>query len=225
MKFELTRYNQNTTEQELLDDLKRVASDLGKSTVTMVEYDKSGKYSSSTIMKRFGGWNFALDKLGLEKSNHYQITDDELLQNIHSVWVKLGRQPRNKEMAKPISKYGANTYVTRFGSWMKALELFIEYVNNEVIATHKINETKIEIARKHQTKRDINWRLRFLVMRRDNFKCISCGRNPATDPQIILHVDHILAWDKGGETVYENLQTLCSVCNIGKSNLAFKEVE
>jgi 5-methylcytosine-specific restriction endonuclease McrA len=56
-------------------------------------------------------------------------------------------------------------------------------------------------------------------MRRDNFKCKNCGRSPATDQSIILHVDHINAWAKGGETILENLQTLCSVCNIGKSDL------
>ena len=27
------------------------------------------------------------------------------------------------------------------------------------------------------------------------------------------------SWAKGGETALENLQTLCSVCNIGKSDL------
>jgi 5-methylcytosine-specific restriction endonuclease McrA len=90
------------------------------------------------------------------------------------------------------------------------------------LQTAKTLETKTEVAPRHKTKRDINWRLRFLVMRKDNFKCVACGRNPANDKEIILHVDHILAWDKGGETVYENLQTLCSVCNIGKSNLDFK---
>ncbi|MDR2876514.1 MAG: HNH endonuclease [Chromatiales bacterium] len=26
-------------------------------------------------------------------------------------------------------------------------------------------------------------------------------------------------WSKGGETVIENLRTLCSLCNIGKSNV------
>jgi 5-methylcytosine-specific restriction endonuclease McrA len=56
-------------------------------------------------------------------------------------------------------------------------------------------------------------------MRRDNFKCKNCGRSPATDTGIILHVDHIKAWANGGETILENLQTLCSVCNIGKSDL------
>ena len=56
-------------------------------------------------------------------------------------------------------------------------------------------------------------------MRQDNFKCKNCGRSPATDPTIILHVDHKTAYANGGETVLENLQTLCSKCNIGKSNL------
>jgi len=31
-------------------------------------------------------------------------------------------------------------------------------------------------------------------------------------------VDHITAWSNGGETILENLQTLCSDCNLGKSN-------
>ncbi|MCX6226606.1 MAG: hypothetical protein NTV01_17965 [Bacteroidia bacterium] len=114
MDFTLKRYNQNTPEQDLLDDLKKAASNLGKDTLTMIEYDKLGKYSSSTILKRLGGWNTALDKIGLKRSNNYQISDEELLQNIQNVWVRLGRQPRNKEMIRPISRYGANTYVTRF---------------------------------------------------------------------------------------------------------------
>ena len=36
---------------------------------------------------------------------------------------------------------------------------------------------------------------------------------------ISLHVDHILAWSKGGETIIENLETLCLECNLGKSNV------
>ncbi|MEW6748894.1 MAG: HNH endonuclease [Candidatus Micrarchaeota archaeon] len=55
-------------------------------------------------------------------------------------------------------------------------------------------------------------------MKRDNFKCKKCGRSPATDQSVILHVDHIKPYSKGGETTIENLETLCSVCNIGKSN-------
>lgn len=70
-----------------------------------------------------------------------------------------------------------------------------------------------------QPKREVSLRLRFRVMRRDNFKCTECGRSPATDPSIILHIDHIKPWSKGGESTFENLRTLCSYCNIGKGNL------
>jgi 5-methylcytosine-specific restriction endonuclease McrA len=47
-------------------------------------------------------------------------------------------------------------------------------------------------------------------------RCRLCGRSPATLPGLQLHIDHIVAWSKGGETVDENLQTLCSDCNYGK---------
>jgi HNH endonuclease len=66
--------------------------------------------------------------------------------------------------------------------------------------------------------RDPSLRLRFLVMRRDSFKCRHCGRSPALHPGLELHVDHV-AWSSGGVTAAENLQTLCSNCNLGKSDL------
>ena len=86
---------------------------------------------------------------------------------------------------------------------------------------NRFNENKkIEIRKEiHKTKREIGLQLRFKVFKRDNFKCCICGASPAKDPDVELHVDHIIPWSKGGETVYENLQTLCSKCNIGKSNL------
>jgi 5-methylcytosine-specific restriction endonuclease McrA len=34
-----------------------------------------------------------------------------------------------------------------------------------------------------------------------------------------LHVDHVKPWSKDGETVLENLQILCNVCNIGKGDV------
>lgn len=80
------------------------------------------------------------------------------------------------------------------------------------------NNTLTEIF-KHKTTRNINWRLRFIVMKRDNFKCQKCGRSPSTDPSVILHIDHKKPYSKGGETIMENLETLCSVCNLGKSDL------
>lgn len=67
--------------------------------------------------------------------------------------------------------------------------------------------------------RDPSLRLRFEVLARDRFTCRFCGASPAKDPSVTLHIDHIVPWSKGGETTLINLQTLCSKCNLGKSNL------
>ena len=72
---------------------------------------------------------------------------------------------------------------------------------------------------RHKSKsRVITDKLRYTVLKRDNFKCTACGASPAKDPSIELHVDHIIPWSKGGETIIENLQTLCSRCNLGKGD-------
>ncbi len=69
------------------------------------------------------------------------------------------------------------------------------------------------------TRRTISSKLRYQVLKRDNFKCCACGASPAKDSSVELHIDHIIPWSKGGETTLENLQTLCSKCNLGKSDL------
>lgn len=222
MKFELEEHHRDIDEKELLNDLKRVASKLKKNSVTCREQNKYGEYSITPFKKRFGSWFNALKKAGLQKTmTPTNVPKEELFRNLEEVWTKIGRQPRYREMIKPLSKYLGGVYTNRFGTWRKALEKFILYVNNKDLASLEQSMTNVEVEKisKHKTKREANWRLRFLVMRRDNFKCKVCGRSPATNPEIVLHVDHIKAWANGGETTFENLQTLCSKCNIGKSNL------
>jgi len=70
----------------------------------------------------------------------------------------------------------------------------------------------------HNSSKSISDKLRYQVLKRDSFKCCACGASPAKDPSVELHIDHIIPWSKGGENTAENLQTLCSKCNLGKSN-------
>lgn len=58
--------------------------------------------------------------------------------------------------------------------------------------------------------------MRWQVFQRDNWKCVACGRGSHHD--VILQVDHILPRSKGGRDAIENFQTLCHICNSGKSN-------
>ena len=62
-------------------------------------------------------------------------------------------------------------------------------------------------------------RLTFMVHQRDGFKCVKCGRSPATHPGTVLEVDHKRPRSRGGLTIYSNLRTLCRKCNLGKGNL------
>ncbi|MBT8349562.1 MAG: HNH endonuclease [Sulfurovum sp.] len=58
---------------------------------------------------------------------------------------------------------------------------------------------------------------------KDGAKCNLCGATPNDGAK--LHVDHIIPWAKGGETVLENLQILCEKCNVGKSDILPEEIE
>ena len=170
---------------------------------------------------------------GLKLNVKRDITNEDMFVEIERLWVKLGRQPTTTDIKKGESRYSLNTYSRHFGSWRSALLSFIDYVNGKDEHDPPSNETLIIQSHQepsstnhdevfevtHKTPREPNLRLRFKVLQRDRFKCCICGASPAKDPAVELHVDHIFPWSKGGETVLENLQTLCSKCNGGKSNL------
>ncbi|TGE34257.1 HNH endonuclease [Desulfosporosinus sp. Sb-LF] len=222
MKFELEEFHRNVSDEDLIEDLRRVAMKLGKSSVTIDEYNERGKFHNTTFTRRFGSWFTCLGKAGLERTRNLNIPTEDLFQNLEGMWKKLSRQPRYNDMVSSVSMYSAGTYERRFGSWRGALESFIKVVDNSTLQTNDLNDdiSNVKSSKEEkQGKRTINWRLRFLVMRRDNFKCKICGASPATNPEVLLHIDHIQPWSKGGKTVIENLQTLCSICNIGKSDL------
>src|SRR5690606_17023247 len=116
-----------------------------------------------------------------------------------------GRQPKYAEVVKPMSRYSISSYEDKFGTWRKALEEFIKYVNSnedqnkenndtaQVIELNNIKakETKrCKVERIKRTPRKINLRMRWLILQRDNFSCNKCGASPAKTPSIVLHVDH-----------------------------------
>ena len=93
-------------------------------------------------------------------------------------------------------------------------EMFVEY-DDEHLDVCSI--TDIRYVKKRETKRrirsEMTLRLRYSIMKRDNFMCVLCGRRP---PEVELHVDHIKPVSKGGTNDESNLRTLCADCNMGK---------
>lgn len=221
-------------EELLLEDMRKVAQELENISITIADYDRVGKYGSSVICKRFGGWNKAKDVANLKIGRVYNSTEEDYFENITNVWQALGRMPKYQEMVAPLSKLNISSYERKFGTWRAALEQFVEYINtkdeaietavpqyNENIVATEIVDIVMPAKKekvKKRTNRIANLRQRFRVMKRDGFKCILCGVSPATNPRCELHIDHIIPWSHGGETIEENLRTLCSHCNLGRSN-------
>lgn len=218
MHFELTHDRRNITNEDLLADIRRVASEQSEQLLKQRTYKEFGKYGVTTVIRRFGSWNLAVEAAGLEKTVERNIPDEELFVALYELWLQLGRQPTYSEVQKPACRYVVTTYERRFGSWRKALEAFVQYANSEELdGPNSTPKNRTSVSRR--TSRSINWRLRFKVLERDHFHCCACGASPSITPGVQLQVDHIVPWSNGGETELDNLQTLCFVCNQGKSNL------
>jgi hypothetical protein len=113
----------------LLNEIKRIAKKIGKDTMTYKEFKAAGgKVSDRVIAKRFGTWNAGLKKAGLSIHRRSDISNDELFVAIDELWSKLGRQPKRDEI-KRLGRFTATTYERRFGSWLKALEAFVQWKN------------------------------------------------------------------------------------------------
>jgi len=215
MRFELEAHHRNVPSEELLGELRRVAVSLGRSTVTIDQFNEHAKFHSSTLARRFGSWFKALEAAGLSKTRNLNLTNEQLFENLVAVWLKLGRQPKYQDLTREHSLFSAGTYENRFGTWRKGLEAFVSWANEGVSPQH----TPPTASRSYQRRgpRSINWRLRALVLMRDGARCQLCGAEARHGS--LLHVDHVVPWSKGGETTLANLRVLCHVCNIGKSDI------
>lgn len=91
--------------EELIADLKNVAIQLNKESMSSKEYEEHGKYSKETYFKRFHTWDHALQAAGLKpfvQVSSQRIDDKELLKEIERVWVNLGRQPTSTDIKKEL---------------------------------------------------------------------------------------------------------------------------
>lgn len=117
--------------------------------------------------------------------------EEALFENLANIWQQLGRQPVGKDLDKAKAagnlKFSLGTYEKRFGSWNKALQAFIDYINessenkNIVVGSTQIKKRRDS---PELTPRKINWRLRATILIRDNCICKMCGASPENIDQL-----------------------------------------
>ena len=211
--------------EEIIKRLQTIAQQTGRNSVKKSELAQNNGPRDKPIRRLFGTYRKALEAAGLSQNKGgVRYTDEECYENLLAVWTSLGRQPNFGELKISPSRVGPKAYILRWGSWRKALQAFIDRVNQDAPAEiQRINLSDDSVdkeAKVKRTSRDIRLGIRYTILVRDRFRCVLCGRSPAADLSVSLHIDHIKAWANGGETELENLRTLCSDCNLGKGSRA-----
>lgn len=219
------------SKDDLINELKRVHALMGTEPLTAKNFNRHSITSDAVIRHHFGTFREGLDAAAIPRPpwKTRTFTDRECFENIADLWAHYGRSPHFREMFQPPSRIQAKTYIDRWGTWRKAKKAFVDWANADDTIQEAQREpydrngqdfTRITTASR-QTEadcREVRPGLRFKVFQRDLFRCVACGRSPATHLNIELHADHILAVANGGKTTLENLQTLCHECNLGKGH-------
>lgn len=215
MEFTYTDKTNKISDEDIIKDLLRVKNDIYKNNqITLKEYCQYGKYGSKAIRNHFGTWNNLLDKLQIQKTKvDEHLSKEDIFCLIEKLWINLERQPNLREF-ESMTHHTKKIIISNFGKWSTCLKEFVDWINNK----NENNKPTLKTNIKHKTPREPSKSLRYDVLKRDNFKCVICGKSPSTTPNIELHIDHIIPYSLGGETTIDNLQTLCSECNLGKSN-------
>jgi len=118
--FEITR--KNVSNDHLFKDLIRVALKLNQGTISITEYNIHGEYNSSTYCNRFGTWNVALKRSGLEKNEeNKKVSIKELILDLQHLAQKRGTTMISKTEYDKYGRYSAFTICKYFGSWNEAL--------------------------------------------------------------------------------------------------------
>jgi hypothetical protein len=145
MKFELSHNKRNITDNDLLDDMRRVANEKKESILKQATYKDSGVYGVTTVIRRFGSWNKAVETAGLDKTVDRNISNEELFEALYELWVRIGGQPNYSDVQKPNCHYHVTTYERRFGSWRAALEGFVSYMNEKDTPSPPAKDAKAAI--------------------------------------------------------------------------------
>lgn len=119
--------------------------------------------------------------------------------------------------------------LSRLSKWTM-LGLKASYIRNMLNKGHSLSQIsdKLKENNKRQSEQEykkqrklrkyMDLKTRWLVLKRDDFKCKACGRN---SKETILSVDHINSIRNGGDNDLKNYQTLCRDCNLGKGKESY----
>lgn len=183
----------------------------------------------------------------LENLDAQDISEQtDRVQLVHGKWVSLDEAARRVELSPIIKRFGTWA-VTEYGveclttpyaipkhrlgeqDWLKHMHgkvwILFEDFRDAFATAQRFFARSVKPAptqttstrERHRRRQSLSNRVKFLVLRRDNYRCQLCGRKAIDGVQI--DIDHKVALANGGTNDIENLWALCHPCNNGKSTL------
>lgn len=158
--------------EEVISELRRVATDLNSVRLTQNQFKQYGRVSLGAICNKFGSWNQALEAAGLPTAppgpnaelHQQKISDEDLLQEIIRLTEELGKKPTNSEMNAK-GRYSEKPYRKRWGSFTKAREVaYAKYgfptqrsgvevsAEQQSLQAQAITETQVMVPQTHKPK-------------------------------------------------------------------------
>lgn len=113
------RHAHEVTVERLVADLRRVGSITGGGP-SVTEYDRFGDFTPGTIKRRIGTWGEALEAAGFTPSRTWEVSEDDVIDDIQRLAERLGRPPTAEEMRSD-GEISVKTAQSLFGSWNEAL--------------------------------------------------------------------------------------------------------
>lgn len=123
MKFELTTLS-DYSDEALVSELRRVAVALSGQRLTITRYDTMAKVHSSTLRKRFGSWQAALDKADISETiapRLRRLVRAEVVQSLRQFAAEKPGASLTRDAFAARLGVDSGTLVRRFGKWEKLL--------------------------------------------------------------------------------------------------------
>jgi hypothetical protein len=115
----------------IINDIKRVASKLHTNMLSSQQYKTHGQYNLSTLQNRFGSIANAFKLAGLMP--HKNISDKDILNDIRCVANKLHLRSLTQNLYQEYGKFNIQTITRRFGTLQNACEQV------DGLVRHKLN--------------------------------------------------------------------------------------
>lgn len=204
--------NPRLSDEELLAGLREYARRVKGRRFPYVEFDRweARPFCAATVLTRFGSWRVALGMVGIAGVRAREYDAAELLEEFERLWSDAGRRPTDR-MVLDESRFSINAFRNKWRTVKRLGDLVSRYKRGEISRA-----AVLRAAGKSKRRKEVPLGVRWKVIERDGYRCVACGRSPATERGVELHVDHVRAVARGGGNEIANLRTLCSACNMGR---------